>query len=323
MSLTNEEQVRLRQALDEASASAMRSKLLTLGAEFKQRKLERVRSAGLSDEETARQAMTIESPLEVFHERALLAMRALVPETRLYGLTDDVDNRLLLHQRILEASPYLWETKILLAALQTEVPPCEIRLDDVMPDGQGMWWSSATPIRDTRRKVNDATLLHREGSELLVVNIAGLMDPNLNSFEFKMYGIQDGLDYPTGVADPHAQAGMGQILAALAFLAAEVVDVETSAVPRPDRRAIKKARQPEPGPVKVVRLRRASQADEPQTADSAVSKYSVRWLVSGHLRNQWYPSLGRHKLIYIPPHMKGPEDAPLKDSRPTLRAVRR
>ncbi|GAG25142.1 unnamed protein product, partial [marine sediment metagenome] len=196
-------------------------------------------------------------------------------------------------------------------------------LDDVMPDGHGMWWSSTTPIRDTRGRVNDATLLYREGSDLLVVSIAGLMDPQLNSFEFKMYDIQEGLDYPDGVADPQARAGMGQILAALAFLAAEVVDVEVSAVPRPDRRAIKKANQPEPAPVKVVRLRRASQTDEPQTSDSAGSKYSTRWLVSGHLRNQWYPSLGRHKLIYIPPHMKGPEGAPLKDSRPTLRAVRR
>ena len=61
MILTNEERVRLRQALDEASASSMRSKLLTLGAEFKQQKLERIRSAGLSNEETARQTMTIES----------------------------------------------------------------------------------------------------------------------------------------------------------------------------------------------------------------------------------------------------------------------
>jgi hypothetical protein len=96
----------------------------------------------------------------------------------------------------------------------------------------------------------------------------------------------------------------------------------TSRPPKPWR-AIKKAKQPEPGPVNVVRLRRASQSSGPQVDDSADSKYSTRWLVSGHLRNQWYPSLGRHKLIYIPPHMKGPEGAPLKNSRPTLRVVRR
>ena len=52
-------------------------------------------------------------------------------------------------------------------------------------------------------------------------------------------------------------------------------------------------------------------------------KVVTRWLVSGHLRNQWYQSLGRHKLIYIPPHIKGPEGAPLQGPRPTVRVVRR
>jgi hypothetical protein len=211
----------------------------------------------------------------------------------------------------------------LLAAVQTDVPSCKIQLDDVMPDGHGMWWNWTTALRDQRGRVNDATMLYREGSELLVVSIAGLRDPGLSNYEFKMYGISDGVDYPAGIADPQAREGVGQILAALAFLAAEVIDAEPERIPRPERRAIKKAKQPEPAPVNVVRLRRASRANESQAADLADSKYSVRWLVSGHLRNQWYPSLGRHKLIYIPPHMKGPEGAPLKDSRPTVRVVRR
>jgi hypothetical protein len=323
MIVTGEERARLSRELDSAYDNLIRSKVIELGTEFKERKMARIQSAGLGNEETWRQSRTIESPLEVLHERALLAMRVLVPETKLYGLVDDVDNRLLLYQRILEASPYLWETKILLAASQTDVPSCEIRLDDVMPDGRGMWWSCTTATQDTRGKVNDAKMLYREGSELLVVSIAGLLDPQLSNYEFSMYGIRDGLDYPDGIADPQAREGVGQILAALAFLAAEVIDVEASRIPRPERRAIKKANQPEPAPVSVVRLRRASQTTEPQTSDSAGSKYSTRWLVSGHLRNQWYPSLGRHKLIYIPPHIKGPEGAPLNESRPTVRVVRR
>lgn len=35
-----------------------------------------------------------------------------------------------------------------------------------------------------------------------------------------------------------------------------------------------------------------------------------RWLVSGHWRNQWYPSMQMHARKWIPPYVKGPEDKP-------------
>lgn len=37
-----------------------------------------------------------------------------------------------------------------------------------------------------------------------------------------------------------------------------------------------------------------------------------RWIVDGHWRNQWYPSLGAHRQIWIAPFVKGPEDKPLR-----------
>lgn len=36
-----------------------------------------------------------------------------------------------------------------------------------------------------------------------------------------------------------------------------------------------------------------------------------RWLVRGHWRRQWFPSLGVHKLIWIAEHPSGPSDRPL------------
>ena len=36
-----------------------------------------------------------------------------------------------------------------------------------------------------------------------------------------------------------------------------------------------------------------------------------RWVVRGHWRRQWYPSLKRHDWKYIYEHIKGPEDKPL------------
>jgi hypothetical protein len=40
--------------------------------------------------------------------------------------------------------------------------------------------------------------------------------------------------------------------------------------------------------------------------------YTHRWLVRGHHRAQWYPSLKAHKVVWIAPYIKGPADAPLK-----------
>lgn len=39
--------------------------------------------------------------------------------------------------------------------------------------------------------------------------------------------------------------------------------------------------------------------------------YSHRWVVRGHWRHQWYPSIQRHKPIYITNYIAGPEDAPI------------
>lgn len=84
--MTDEEPARLIQQMNEASTKVSRSKLIALGTEFKERKLERLLNAGLGAEEEARQAMRIESPLENIHERALLALRVLAPRTELLGV---------------------------------------------------------------------------------------------------------------------------------------------------------------------------------------------------------------------------------------------
>lgn len=61
--------------------------------------------------------------------------------------------------------------------------------------------------------------------------------------------------------------------------------------------------------VTVVTLRRARQDQddrEPRTVD-----WAKRWVVSGHWRNQWYAVAQIHRLIWIAPFVKGPEDKPL------------
>jgi hypothetical protein len=45
--------------------------------------------------------------------------------------------------------------------------------------------------------------------------------------------------------------------------------------------------------------------------EEASRHLSVRFIVRGHWRNQWYPSEGRNKPIWIMPYVKGPDGAPV------------
>jgi hypothetical protein len=63
----------------------------------------------------------------------------------------------------------------------------------------------------------------------------------------------------------------------------------------------------------IVRLRREEKErrDEALPDGRPLREYSHRWMVQGHWRNQWYPSMQDHRPKYIPPHIKGPKDKPL------------
>ena len=80
---------------------------------------------------------------------------------------------------------------------------------------------------------------------------------------------------------------------------------------QPDRAARRRLRRAghEPAPVRVIELRR------PKTSGHANSEsnreYHHRWITRGHWRQQWHPKRQLHRPVWIAPHIKGPEGAPL------------
>lgn len=69
--------------------------------------------------------------------------------------------------------------------------------------------------------------------------------------------------------------------------------------------------------VTTVTLRRHPDNDSPLSespSENAAGTHDHRWQVNGHWRNQWYPSAGVHRPIWIDPYLKGPEGAPLLHS---------
>lgn len=80
--------------------------------------------------------------------------------------------------------------------------------------------------------------------------------------------------------------------------------------PRAARRRAQRAEFPDKY-VTVITLRRPHRPPEPGYEAKTV-EWSHRWLVSGFWRNQWFPSLGLHRQVWIHPYIKGPADKPLE-----------
>lgn len=90
--------------------------------------------------------------------------------------------------------------------------------------------------------------------------------------------------------------------------------VDPSAV-LPSRQAHRRAlrRKIEPT-VHIVRLRRKTDTQHDDYGQDMVTgevNWSHRWLVRGHWRNQYYPSIQDHRPRWVQAHVKGPEHLPL------------
>ena len=128
---------------------------------------------------------------------------------------------------------------------------------------------------------------------------------------------------PSSAVDGDFTADMTPVIrfvaAAGAFLRTKAPLSATSE--RVDRHARKRlARQGYTGDeiVKVITLRARERSDSVGAGESDVD-WSHRWIVTGHWRQQWYPSVERHLPLWIHPFVKGPEDKPLKASgRPVM-----
>jgi hypothetical protein len=87
----------------------------------------------------------------------------------------------------------------------------------------------------------------------------------------------------------------------------QVTDVTDAEYDRAARRRLQK-QGIEPPTVRVINLRRV--AHSAGTGESDRERHHT-WIVRGHWRNQWYPSRGVNRPIWIAPHLKGPEGLPL------------
>jgi hypothetical protein len=128
--------------------------------------------------------------------------------------------------------------------------------------------------------------------------------------------------HPLVDGEPNPERWNSGVLAAFfRIVGEEWADGGTVHPTRSERRRAVRAQQPEPGPVRVVTLRKAAQVERADPAPRDTQRRH-QWVVRGHWRNQWYPSESRHAPKFIPEYVKGPDGAPLLE-RPTVSVLRR
>jgi hypothetical protein len=126
---------------------------------------------------------------------------------------------------------------------------------------------------------------------------------------------------PADLRDARQVAALFTVLTL--FLQQRVLVAASERADRATRRRLERAGWPDGPLVRVVALRRSErQHGEPPASPGHVD-WAYRWVVRGHWRRQWLPSLRRHQPRWIAPHVKGPDDRPLKPPATTVFAVTR
>lgn len=105
-----------------------------------------------------------------------------------------------------------------------------------------------------------------------------------------------------------------------AFSSQKLVHIATpQAINRAEQRVMKKAKHI-PLVVQLRVRKNVNYVERDQIGEER--EYSHRWVVRPHWRNQWYPSEGIHRPVFIEEYIKGPDDKPLL-IRPLVFSVER
>jgi hypothetical protein len=158
--------------------------------------------------------------------------------------------------------------------------------------------------------------LEHDGQELLIV-ILGEVRSELSHVLASFYPVAVGSTIlgVTTFATTWATDAMSRFAyAALQFANDKLLRVGHERPSRAQRRALARSEKPEPL-IKTVSLRRLTY--EGTSREATLQDWSCQWIVRGHWRNQWCPSIATHRPTWVSSYVKGPHDKPLK--RPSLK----
>jgi hypothetical protein len=211
---------------------------------------------------------------------------------------------------VLQAAPFLWKRDILHLAWSLPLPRHTVTTSTI-PHHQMLWilerpWHLSEEGGGSIGSVHFWLLSKMPGS--VRITMIGTSDQHERTLMIYVTDIHDGARYPEDVPGV-----LGQILSMLSFINSPFVDHRPQRLPRGSKAGRRAGRVAEiPPAISVVQLRAETKAQIANVTAHHQTSYDHRWIVRGHHRAQWYPSLQAHKVIWIAPYVKGPEDLPLK-----------
>lgn len=113
------------------------------------------------------------------------------------------------------------------------------------------------------------------------------------------------------------------VYAALHLMSQRLSVTVQHTVDRATRRRVEREHHTIPPLIRVITLRRLQQDREHAGREGRSVDWQWQWSVSGHWRNQFYPTEGVHKRIFVESYLKGPADKPLKPGALKLYTARR
>ncbi|HEX4920829.1 MAG TPA: hypothetical protein VFV92_08825, partial [Candidatus Bathyarchaeia archaeon] len=130
------------------------------------------------------------------------------------------------------------------------------------------------------------------------------------SMEEILEGIPDEWKDKPGIEDSIRFVNQFVSMIASMFLLAQesLGEVRRVVAPRASRKRAMRYEWENRTYISVITLRRKSM---PSGKEPSQVEWSHRWMVTGHWRKQWYPSMGIHQWKYIAEYVKGPEDKPI------------
>ena len=230
----------------------------------------------------------------------------------------DVVRRAVLVHQIGMAQVYLWKESTRLIAHHSPVPRHTISRDVLPHPYMFFSWEAALPLASEENFDVDWMLISDEGPGFGVTvcpasswDSEGEMSAHLSTVGLFRYGDIYPDNMPKHPISAHDSAGW--ILGYLAFINSPYVTMAKAGAPRSLRRQIGEHLHDE-GEASVVTLRRSAVNmvnNKRLQGEGSEVNWQHQWWVSGHIRAQWRPSTKDHKLIWVAPYLKGPEDKPI------------
>lgn len=270
--------------------------------------------------------LRITNPREVLAEKLYYASLLLSNKTkRRSGATFEWsprDHAAVAYTLLKDAPAYLWTVEQWMLAISAPLPPHHVEPRQLPTPN--VWFTFEEEMRlsiepDASSLVTVDALLLCETAHQVTMFIFGVSVEGNISIATTI--IHTGCRYPEDYAEKDRPA-IGKLLAALSFLRSPHIEKRESGLNRGERRGLyHQGTDPNviDNRVNFITLRRHYQAKhrgelagKPEETTEHRKYDHYQWMVSGHHRNQFYASTNSHRMIWISPYLKGPEDKPLK-----------